>query len=172
THLLVEHEYLAGFAVYTAVDAGGDLEDPTFNAAAGALDDNSQALADAIGSVYGDDAREQFLDLWRAHIGFFVDYTLGRATDDRQMVRRASRQLDGYRNDFGALIEGATEGGLPQQAVADALEPHVTTTKDAIDSVVAGDGEAFTKLREATTHMPGIATALAGAIVDQNPDQF
>ncbi|MGH3665965.1 MAG: hypothetical protein ACRDU8_07750, partial [Egibacteraceae bacterium] len=163
---------LAGTAIYTAVQAGGDLKDPTVDAAVKALDDNSVALADAIGSVYGDDAREQFLDAWRAHIGFFVDYTLGKATDNRQMVRKASNDLDGYRQDFGALIEGATEGGLTQDAVAEALVPHVTSTKKAIDSVVAGDGKAFNRLRQANSHLPGIATALSGAIVEQMPDQF
>jgi hypothetical protein len=172
THLLVEHEYLAGFAVYMAVGAGGDLEDPGFTAAAEALDNNSVALSEAITGLYGEAGGEQFLDLWRAHIGFFVDYTLGKATDDAEMTEEAESKLDGYRSDFGAFIEGATEGTLPADAVADALDPHVTATKDAIDSVVAGDGEAFDKLRVATEHMPGIASALAGGIVQQFPDRF
>jgi hypothetical protein len=172
TYLLVEHEYLAGTAVLTAVQAGGDLEDATFQSAAKTLDDNSKALADGIASVYGPEGGEQFLDLWRAHIGFFVDYTLGKATDNAEMTKKASNDLDGYRADFGAFIEGATEGGLPADAVADALDPHVKSTKTAIDSVVAGNGKAFDDLRGAATHMPGIATALAGAIVDQFPDKF
>ena len=172
TGLLVDHEYLAGAAVLTAVQAGGDLEDGTFKAAAGALDENSKQLAGAIEGVYGEEAGTQFLDLWRAHIGFFVDYTLGKATGDDKMTKTASKKLDGYRADFGAFIEGATEGALPADAVADALDPHVKSTKDAIDSVVAGDGKAFDKLREAAGHMPGIATALSGAIVGQFPDKF
>ena len=169
---LVEHEYLAGFAVLTAVQAGGDLKDPTFEAAAAALDANSVALSEAVGSVYGDAGGKQFLDLWRAHIGFFVDYTLGKATGDKAMERKASKNLDGYRSDFGAFIEGATEGGLPQAAVEDALKPHVNSTKDAIDAVVTGKGNGFEKLREAAGHMPGIATALSGAIAKQFPDKF
>ena len=167
TGLLVDHEYLAGAAVLTAVQAGGDLEDPTFKAAAGSLDKNSKQLAGAIEGVYGAEAGKQFLDLWRAHIGFFVDYTLGKATGDKAMARKASKKLDGYRTDFGAFVEGATEGGLPADAVADALDPHVKATKDAIDSVVANDGKAFDKLREAAGHMPAIARALAGGIAGQ-----
>ena len=172
TGRLVDHEYLAGLAVLMAVQAGGDLEDPSFKAAAGALDANSQQLADTIGSVYGDAGGEQFLSLWRAHIGFFVDYTLGKATGDKQMANQASKKLDGYRADFGAFIEGATEGGLPADAVAEALTPHVNATKAAIDSVVAGDGKAFDLLRDAASHMPGISTALSGAVVAQFPDKF
>ena len=172
TSLLVGHEYHAGIAVYTAVGAGGDLKDPTVQAAVSALDDNSQALAAAIGSVYGDAGAEQFLKLWRAHIGFFVDYTLGKATDDAKMMATARKKLDGYRQDFGAFIEGATEGGLSQEQVADALVVHVKSTIAAIDSVVAGDGRAFDKLQEAAHHLPMIATALSGAIVAQFPDKF
>ncbi|MFN2388184.1 MAG: hypothetical protein ABR575_01055, partial [Actinomycetota bacterium] len=54
THLLDLHEYNAGIAIYTAVQAGGDLKDPTVAAAVQELDDNSVALSEAIGSVYGD----------------------------------------------------------------------------------------------------------------------
>ena len=172
TSLLAGHEYHAGIAVYTAVQAGGDLKDPTVQAAVKSLDKNSQALAGAIGSIYGDAAEQQFLKLWRAHIGFFVDYTLGKATGNAQMAQTAQRNLDGYRNDFGALIEGATEGGLTQEAVAEALIPHVESTSAAIDAVVAGDASAFDKLQAAAHHLPMLATTLAGAIVEQFPDKF
>lgn len=172
TSLLAGHEYHAGIAVYTAVGAGGDLKDPTVQAAVAALDDNSKALAAAIGSVYGEAGADQFLKLWRAHIGFFVEYTLGQATGDAQAVSAARKALDGYRNDFGAFIEGATEGGLTQEQVAQALVPHVKATLTAIDAVVAGDASAFDKLQTAAHHMPMIATALSGAIVEQFPDKF
>jgi hypothetical protein len=49
-------------------------------AALAALDQNTHGLGAAIGSVYGAAAQKQFLKLWRAHIGFFVNYTLGVAT--------------------------------------------------------------------------------------------
>jgi hypothetical protein len=88
------------------------------------------------------------------------------------MMATARKNLDGYRQDFGAFIEGATEGGLSQEQVADALVVHVKSTIAAIDSVVAGDGQAFDKLQEAAHHLPMIATALSGAIVAQFPDKF
>lgn len=170
THMLTDHEYLAGMAVVMGVSAGPDSAE--FKAAAGALDNNSVALSEAIGSIYGDAGAKKFLSLWRAHIGFFVDYTLAKAGGDDAGQKAALKKLDGYRNDFGAFIEGATEGGLPADAVADALTPHVESTIAAIDSVIAGDGKAFDKLRVASSHIPGIATALAGAIVAQFPDKF
>ena len=170
TGLLVDHEYLAGGAVLMGVTAGPDS--PEFKAAAAALDKNSVQLSEAIASVYGEAGGKKFLSLWRAHIGFFVDYTLAKAGGDEAGIKTAKKNLDGYRNDFGAFIEGATEGGLPADAVADALTPHVTSTIAAIDSVIAGDGKAFDLLREASSHLPGIATALSGAIVTQFPEKF
>ena len=170
TALLADHEYLAGLAVLMGVTQGADSAE--FTAAAGALDTNSVQLSEAVGSVYGDAGAKKFLSLWRAHIGFFVDYTLAKATGDMSGQKAAEKKLDGYRSDFGAFIEGATEGGLPATAVEDALLPHVESTIAAIDSVIAGDGKAFDKLREAASHLPGIATALSGAIVAQFPDMF
>ena len=77
--LFAEHVVLASAATGAALD-GRDTE---FKAAAGALDANSIAIGQAIGSVYGKDAEAAFLPLWRRHIGFAVDYTTGVATGDR-----------------------------------------------------------------------------------------
>ena len=171
TSQLSSHEYLAGAAVAMGVMKG--LDSPEFTAAAEALDTNSVDLSESIGSVYGDAAADQFLDLWRKHIGFFVDYTKGQATGDKKLVKQARKDLDGYRADFGALIESATEGGLPKDAVADALKMHVDMTFDAIDAVTGkSDGNPFLLLKEAAYHLPSVATVLAGAIVDQFPDKF
>src|SRR5262249_32694879 len=76
--LLKEHVYLAAAATGAAL--GGRQDE--FKSAAGALDANSVALSQAIGSVYGSDAETAFLALWRKHIGFFVDYTTGVAKKD------------------------------------------------------------------------------------------
>jgi len=171
TALLQEHEYLAGIAVSQGVANG--LDSPQFQAAAEALGANSQALADAVASVYGDEAGKAFLPLCEKHIGFFVNYTKGLATGDDALARRSVKQLDAYRTDFGAFIESATEGRLTTEQVADALRPHVESTLAAIDAVVTGEGgNPFELLREAAGHMPMIATALAGAIADQFPERY
>ena len=169
TSLLQEHVYLAGIAVANGV--GNGLDSAQFKAAAGTLDDNSVALADAIGSVYGDDAGKQFLALWRKHIGFFVDYTMAKATKDKPRSAKAKTALDGYRTDFGAFIASANPN-LPADAVAEELKPHVQSLFDAIDAVVAGKANAFDKLEAAAGHMPMTAKVLAGGIAKQFPDKF
>jgi hypothetical protein len=172
TALLQEHVYLAGAAIATAVGAGGDLEAPAVQSAVATLDENSVTLSEAIGSVYGDDAAAQFLELWRNHIGFFVDYTLGGATGDQAKQDTAKQQLDDYRADFGAFVDSATDGNLPADAVAENLQVHVNTLVEAVDAVLAGSPDVYSKLAAAAAHMPSTAQALAGGIAAANPDDF
>ena len=119
------------------------------------LDANSVALSDAIASVYGEDAGAQFLELWRNHIGFFVDYMLGGATGDTAAQDEAKQKLDDYRADFGAFVESATSGTLDAETVADELQMRVDTLLDAVGAVLAGSSNVYAKLKTAADHMPG-----------------
>lgn len=172
TALLQEHVYLAGIAINQAVADAGDLTAPATADAVATLDENSVALSEAIASVYGDEGGEQFLALWRAHIGFFVDYTLGGATGDTAGQDAARQQLDDYRADFGAFVESATGGELAADAVAAELQVHVDTLITAIDAILAADPAVYGLLADAASHMPGTAAALASAIAAQMPDTF
>jgi hypothetical protein len=122
--------------------------------------------------VYGPDAGEQFLALWRTHIDFFVEYTLGGATGDTAAQDAARAKLDNYRADFGAFVDSATGGTLPADAVAADLQVHVDSLLVAVDAILAGSPEVFPLLRTAAQHMPGTALALAGAIATQMPDVY
>ena len=165
---LREHVYLAGAATNAAL--GG--RDGEFKAAAGALDTNSVDIAKAIGSVYGQDAEQAFLPLWRRHIGFFVNYTVGVATKDQVKQDKAVGELVGYTQDFGAFLQSANPN-LPKQVVADLVKHHVLTLKDVVDAQAAKDqARAFTAVRTAAGHMQMIADPLAEAIVKQFPDRF
>ena len=166
--LLSEHVYLAAAATNAAL--GG--RQPEFEAAAAALDANSVDVAKAIGSVYGPEAEQAFLPLWRKHIGMVVDYTVGAATNDRAKQDRAVNDLVGYTQDFGAFLSGANPN-LPKSVVADLVKHHVLTLKAVIDAQAAKDQDrAFTALRIGAGHMQMIADPLAGAIVKQFPDKI
>ena len=165
---LREHAYLAGAATNAAL-GGRDAE---FKAAAGALDANSVDIARAIGSVYGKDAEQAFLPLWRRHIGFFVDYTAGVATKDKAKQDKAVGDLIGYTQDFGAFLQAANPN-LPKQVVADLVKHHVITLKSVVDAQAAKDqAGAYTTMRAAAGHMQMIADPLAVAIVKQFPDRY
>ena len=165
---LREHAYLAGAATNAAL--GG--RDGEFKAAAGALDANSVDIAKAIGSVYGKDAEQAFLPLWRRHIGFFVDYTEGVATKDKAKQDKAVSDLIGYTQDLGAFLQSANPN-LPKQVVADLVKHHVITLKSVVDAQAANDQTgAYTAMRAAAGHMQMIADPLAVAIVKQFPDRY
>ncbi|HAS12619.1 MAG TPA: copper amine oxidase, partial [Acidimicrobiaceae bacterium] len=165
TDLLQEHVYLAGIAIEQAVEAGGDMEAPAVQAAVATLDANSVELAEVVGSVSTPEDQEAFLGLWREHIGFFVDYTLGKATGDDAAAEQALTDLDGYQQAAGDFFERITAGELPADALVASLDEHVATLTTAIDSLVAGETSVFDDLRAAGQHMPMAAAALSAAIV-------
>jgi hypothetical protein len=167
--LLGEHALLAIAASQKGLDGDADFE-----AATAALDANSVEVAEAIGSVYGDEAAQQFLDgpsLWRDHIGFFVDYTVALANKDKAAQQEAVDNLTGYTGAFSGFLAQAT--GLPQPALQDGLTTHITQLKGALDAYAAGDyEEAYALFREAYKHMVATGNTLAMGIVQQNPDMF
>ena len=167
--LLGEHALLAIAATQKDLDGDNDFE-----AAAAALDANSVEVSEAIGSVYGDEAAKQFLDgpsLWRDHIGFFVDYTVGLAKKDKAAQQAAVDNLTGYSGAFSGFLAGAT--GLPQQALQDGIQMHIGQLKGQLDAYAAGNyDEAYGFARDAFTHMVMTGDTLAGAIQEQSPDTF
>ena len=130
--MLHEHVFLAA----AATDAALGGRNTEFQAAAGALDANSVDLSKAIGSVYGLDAEKAFLPLWRKHIGFFVDYTVGVATKDKAKQEKAVSQLVQYTKDFGAFMHSASPA-LTVNVVADLVKTHVLTLKAVVGAQAA-----------------------------------
>jgi hypothetical protein len=167
TYLLTEHVYLAGIAVDTAYVAGADSHE--FDLAAAALDDNSVALADAVGSIAGDAKRMIFLASWRSHINDFVSYAVAAKEGDNTGKQEALKNLAAYQKAAGRFFDEVTGGALPASAVEASLAEHVKTLTAAIDAFASGDGTGFDKLKTAADHMPMTAMALADGI-DQATD--
>jgi len=132
---LQEHVYLAGIAVFTAYTTEGGTDSEAFAAAADVLDANSVALSEGIGSLAGEENGTAFLELWREHIGFFVEYANAVATGDEAATEQALMDLDSYRGVAGDFFEGISDGELPADAIADGLAMHVQTLGGAIDSL-------------------------------------
>ena len=141
----------------------------SFPAAAKSLDRNSVELSKAIGSIYGAKAANTFLNgkfQWRAHIGFFVDYTVALAKKDKPGQAKAVANLQRYTKEHGAFLAGAT--GLPKLAVQNDLLGHVLELKNQLDAFAKGDYPKSTALyREAYHHMFMTGDLLAGAIAKQ-----
>jgi plastocyanin len=157
--LLGEHVYLAARASGAAL--GG--QQAGFQAAAGALDENSVDIAKVIGTAYGQEAEAAFLPLWRSHIGMVVDYVGGLAADDQAKQEKAVGDLLGYTNDLAVFLNGANEN-LPKDAVQGLVKDHVLTLKTVIDGQKARNQPVvYDGLRGAIAHMGKIADPLAAA---------
>ncbi len=162
TGLLYDHVYLAATALDQALADGGDLTTADVGAAVATLDKNTVEIAALIGSAYPE-AEQPFLDSWRSHIPFFVNYTIAKATGDQAGVDQALSDLGGYAVVFGQLINSVVPE-LPADAVQSALETHATSLVAAIDANIAGDPAYFDLLKEAAGHMSMTALALSGGI--------
>ncbi len=167
-HLLSEHAGLALMAMQNGIDGAKD-----FDASVKALNANTEDLSAAVASVYGEDAGNQFKDMWSKHIGYFVDYVKATGAKDDAAKQEALKNLDGYRADFSKFLETATDGRLKSDALAEGLQTHVDQLTGSFDSYAAGDYEkSWEQTRMAYEHMLNPAKGLSGAFVDQFPDKF
>jgi len=162
--LLGEHAKLAINATRKGYDGDKD-----FAAAGAALDRNAVDLADAIGSVYGRKARNEFLNgafKWRAHIKFFVAYTVALKGNDSAGQRKAVNNLKGYIGSFSGFLAKATN--LPPAAVRASITEHVMQLKGQIDAYSRGRyTRAYALERAAYRHMFMTGDTLAAAIAKQ-----
>ena len=166
--LLQEHLYVASFATGAALDGRAD----EFAAAGETLNTNGTDVGAAIGSLYGDEAKDAFNKIWSAHNGFFVDYTTGVATKDMAMQEKAVQDLTTvYVPQFADFLAGATD--LPKDALTKLITEHVLTTKAIVDAQAKGDWTAIAAAdRMAGQHMKMLGDPLAKAIVAKLPAKF
>ncbi len=163
-NLLGEHALLAIWATQA-----GYSGQKSFPALAAQLDKNSVAISKAIGSVYGAAAAKQFLDgknLWRAHIKYFVDYTVALAKKDTAGQKAAVSHLMTYIQVQAAFFAKAT--GLPKKALVNDLTAHVLQLKGQLDAYAKGNyAQAYALANGAYNHMFMTGDLLAGAIAKQ-----
>jgi len=163
-NLLGEHALLAIWATQAGYSGGKN-----FPALAAQLDKNSVAISKAIASVYGAPAGKQFLNgknLWRAHIKYFVDYTVALAKHDKAGQKKAVANLMTYIQTQAAFFATAT--GLPKQALVNDLTAHVLQLKGQLDAYAAGNyKQSYVLADGAYNHMFMTGDLLATAIAKQ-----
>jgi len=165
---LTEHAFLAIEAMRKGADGAAD-----FDQASAALLANSDDIAGAVSSVYGEENGAAFLEIWNSHIGYFVDYVVATGEGNQEGIDQALAQLEEYKVEQAAFFAGATEDRLPAAALEEGLMMHIDQLLEVFDAYVAGDFEtAYTGEREAIHHMSMFAEQLSVAIADQFPDVF
>lgn len=166
--LLSEHFALAQQAMQNGIDGA-----PEFQANVNVLNENTQELSAAIGSVYGEEAAAKFKETWSNHIGYFVDYVNATANEDEAAKEEALKELDQYRKDFSEFISTATENRIEAEALAAGLQTHVDQLVGTFNSYVDGDyASAWDTAREGYGHMFTPAKLFSAAFVSQFPEMF
>lgn len=163
--VLGEHAFLIIEVMRTGLVPG-----PEYDAAADALNQNTDALVEAIRGVYGNAAATAFGEQWRNHIAFIVDYARALSSQNTSAAQVADSQLQQYVTDFSALLAGAVD--LPKAAVAGLIREHVEQLKQVASIKTSAFGEAYPAIRQTYMHMFMIGDALATGIVTQSPGRF
>lgn len=165
--LMKEHVNLGLSALFNVIE-----ENEATAGSVAALDENSVELAATVGSVYGDDAEDAFLQIWRDHIGFFANYAVGLRTDDEDMRLEAEADLQTYQTDIATFFNSALPMIQKSTVIAGAGE-HKRLLLEAMDEYHEGNYEAaYMAQREADKQISGIANLLAKEIVAQNQSSF
>lgn len=163
---LSEHIELASPALRGVFDESADTA-----GVVAALDKNTVDIATAVDSVYPG-TKDDFLTLWRNHIGFFVDYTKAAKSGDEMGMQKAREDLAGYSEDASKFFSEANPN-LPKEALKEGLTTHLNQVISIVDAYGAKDyAKSYELQRESDKHMQMFGDTLSGAIVKQFPEKF
>lgn len=140
---------------------------PEFEAAAGALNANTEDIAGAMDSLFGADRAEAFNQLWADHINLFVEYTVAVADNDEAAKNDIAERFDQVVNRFGTSLEDTTDGEVEADVVRQAMRGHERQLFEQIE-VYADQryGEAHDLSYVAYEHIRTTANALAMGFAD------
>lgn len=145
---------------------------PKFTALATLLDKNSQSLADAIGSVYGNDAGTAFASLWKEHIVYFVNYVEGVKTNNVATKDKAQKDLENYSEKAADFLAKANPF-LNKEMLTRHISRHVVLLKESVESYINKDYQkAYAFQNEAYMHVGQMADMITVAIIRQFPQKF
>ncbi|MFN2521302.1 MAG: hypothetical protein ABR525_09675 [Candidatus Limnocylindria bacterium] len=161
--LLAEHTFLVMEQMRAGVAPAPDIKETAI-----AVEANTTELQSMIGQVYGAPAGQAFGDLWRAHIGYIVDYGLANQKGDEAGKQRSLASLAKYRDDLSGFLAKANPN-ISAAAEAEVLEQHIQhfilySTKDY--------AKAYDLQRQAYAHMFSLGDGLAAALIKQFPTTF
>ena len=158
---------LLGEHVELAIDAmrAGVRGAPSFEAAAGALNANTEDLTAAMTALFGEETGTAFNTQWADHVEAFVDYTVAVAEGDDDAREEVQHRLHEFHAALGNALSDATGGKLPREAAAEALAIHDDQLVAQIEQYAAEDyGAAYQTSFDAYQHVFDTAAALSSAI--------
>ena len=133
---------------------------------------NAVAIANAVGSIYGDDAKTAITTPFVDHIMNSNNYAKAVASGDTAAQDASLTALQANLRQVAAVFNSVIPS-LSADTLYDALNAHETLLNDAVKEYKAGNYEKAYQLEsQALTQISGGAVALTGGIVASKPDMF
>ncbi|WP_079477979.1 copper amine oxidase [Halobacillus salinus] len=166
--LLSEHFVLATTYMMKSYD-----EAPDRDAVWEKLDQNAADMTPAIASVYGEEAAQQFEEIFLGHNDYADGFVEAAKNNDEEARKMAEQEVDEFVNEFGSFLATATEGNLPEDAAKQVLAAHEEDVLKVFDHYVNEEyQQSYQAFRDGFHRMFDISEALSSAIVTQMPDKF
>ena len=168
--IAAEHFALAQLSMTKGYNGSDD-----FDFADWAQDQNTEEFRAALASVYGEEASNQFAELWNnEHISVQGDLATAAAADDQAAVDEATSTLTStFATDLGTFLNSATEDRMPLDETIAGVQAHETSVVDTFQQYAAGDYTAsYESYRAGYVIMFDIGKGLSRAVVDQFPENF
>ncbi len=133
---------------------------------------NADALAGAVGSVYGIDAQNQFSEMFKEHIVESNAIAIAVASGDENARAEANAELEEYLAEIATFFSTAIPV-LPYDAVYGLLSEHEALINQSTEAAANGDFNLSYQLEaQALAQVSTIADALAQGIIATQPSMF
>ncbi len=136
------------------------------------LDENGKRIADVVASLYGQENRQKFLDMWNMHINEYVSYTQGLKDQDQNRMDLAKDNLSNLALQMGDEFN-KLDPNLSSDGVTNLTNEHVALTLGIIDAYASGDqAQMVSKIKQAADQATKFAEFLTQAIMSSRPESF
>jgi hypothetical protein len=160
--LLGQHSVLAADLMRSRIRG----DDSFVQAADAALGENTDAMSDLIGQLFGAATANKFEPMWSEHVVALVAYAAAVADQDAAARAHAHAELVEYEEDLADFFAGASHGRLPDAAARAAVRMHVDHLTMQADAYAAGDYATADRLyREGYQHTYDLGLTLADALL-------
>lgn len=150
----------------------GSLGARDFDAAAAALNGNTEDLLAALETIYPD-AVADFGAAWRGYISDLADYAAAVTQNRRGRRAEARTALDEHPDVVAAALADASEDTISRTELAAALDDHVAALVAQVEAYVDGQFDTAERHRLAAFEAAAqIADLIAAGIAEHRPDDF
>ncbi len=164
--LLREHAVLTTSYLQTIYD-GKDAASLEQN-----LNSNSNEISQLIQNVYGENAKDEVLNIWRGHIDEYRKYTLARRNNNAEEMNMSRKRLNTIATNFGETFDAVSDN-LSSQTITGLMNEHINGTLAIIDAHANKDETRKSQeLSSAFDQAGRFADTISRGMISDNPDFF